>query len=264
MLSEDSLKKLRSAFNLNIYEVKVWTALLSKGVATAGELSDMSNVPRSRSYDVLESLEKKGFIIMKLGRPIRYLAVEPQEIIKRVKKGLKERSEQEIQSVEKVQTTDVFSELSLLYKQGIEHIDPSTIAGCFRGRNNTYDHILSLAGNASKEILIATTADGLVRKLEYMKAGFKKLHNNNVDIKIAAPLKTESAKQAAKELAEFATIKDLDLNSRFVLIDNKDLIFMISHDKEVHESEDTGIWVNTPFFAATLKSFFNTLWNNKK
>src|SRR3989338_9093586 len=97
-----------------------------------------------------------------------------------------------------------------------------------------------------------------------MKTGFKKLHNNNIDIKIAAPLKTEAAKQAAKELAEFATIKDLDLNSRFVLIDNKDLIFMVNNDKEVHETADTGIWVNTPFFAATLKSFFNNLWNSKK
>ena len=45
VVNDDLLKKLRSAFSLNIYEVKVWTSLLSKGVATAGELSDMSNVP---------------------------------------------------------------------------------------------------------------------------------------------------------------------------------------------------------------------------
>ena len=56
---------------LNLYEVKIWTALLSRGVSTAGELSDIANVPRSRTYDVLESLEKKGFIIMKLGKPIK-------------------------------------------------------------------------------------------------------------------------------------------------------------------------------------------------
>ena len=58
------LNKLRD-FGLNSYEVKIWTALLSRGVSTAGELSDIANVPRSRSYDVLESLEKKGFIIIK-------------------------------------------------------------------------------------------------------------------------------------------------------------------------------------------------------
>jgi len=63
------LSRLRKIFDLNLYEVKVWTSLLSRGVSTAGELSSISDVPRSRTYDILESLEKKGFIIMKLGKP---------------------------------------------------------------------------------------------------------------------------------------------------------------------------------------------------
>ena len=67
-------------------EAKVWTALLSRGVSTAGELAEISDVPRSRTYDVLESLEKKGFISLKTGKPIKYLAVEPREVVDRVKK----------------------------------------------------------------------------------------------------------------------------------------------------------------------------------
>ena len=63
IVKEEFLSKLRLYFSLNLYEVKIWTALLSRGVSTAGELSDIANVPRSRSYDVLESLEKKGFTI---------------------------------------------------------------------------------------------------------------------------------------------------------------------------------------------------------
>jgi len=80
IVKEDFLNKIRSLFSLNLYEARIWTALLSRGVSTAGELSDIGNVPRSRAYDVLESLEKKGFIIMKLGKPIKYLAVEPKEV----------------------------------------------------------------------------------------------------------------------------------------------------------------------------------------
>ena len=59
IVKDEFLGKLRRYFALNLYEVKIWTALLSRGVSTAGELSDIANVPRSRSYDVLESLEKK-------------------------------------------------------------------------------------------------------------------------------------------------------------------------------------------------------------
>ncbi|HLC86630.1 MAG TPA: helix-turn-helix domain-containing protein [Candidatus Nanoarchaeia archaeon] len=258
IVREDLLKKLRSTFNLNIYEVKIWTALLSKGSATAGELSDMSNVPRSRSYDILESLEKKGFIIMKLGRPIKYLAVPPQEIIKRVKKSLQEKAEEEVKLLEDVQNTDVFQELSLLFKHGIESIDPSSIAGSFKGRKNVYNHIANLMSNAKKEVIIVTTADGIVRKAEYMKSTLRKLKNNKINIKIAASLKTEEAKKAAEELKQYADVIDLDLNARFVIVDNKEIVFMVG-DK-VHENADVGIWATTPFFANALKSMLDKVW----
>ena len=39
IVKEEFLKKLKMAFDLNEYEVKIWTSLLSKGVAAAGELS---------------------------------------------------------------------------------------------------------------------------------------------------------------------------------------------------------------------------------
>ena len=51
MLSEKKLETLRSIFNLNLYEVKIWTALLARGKAAAGELSETATVPRSRTYD---------------------------------------------------------------------------------------------------------------------------------------------------------------------------------------------------------------------
>ncbi len=111
MIVEDAfLKKLRSAFNLNIYEAKIWTALLSKGVASAGELADISNVPRSRSYDVLESLEKRGFIVMKLGKPIKYLAVKPEDIFSREKKRILGEAESQVVQLGTIEKTDLFRE----------------------------------------------------------------------------------------------------------------------------------------------------------
>ncbi|MBM3304269.1 MAG: TrmB family transcriptional regulator, partial [Candidatus Aenigmarchaeota archaeon] len=56
----ESLDALKS-IGLNLYERKIFVALLAKGVATAAEVSEIASVPRSRSYDVLESLADKGF-----------------------------------------------------------------------------------------------------------------------------------------------------------------------------------------------------------
>ena len=57
IVKDEFLSRLRKIFDLNLYEVKVWTALLSRGTSTAGELSNISDVPRSRTYDILESLD---------------------------------------------------------------------------------------------------------------------------------------------------------------------------------------------------------------
>ena len=174
MIVDDAfLKKLRAAFDLNIYEVKIWTALLSRGVASAGELSDISNVPRSRSYDVLESLEKKGFIIMKLGKPIKYIAIKPEEILKRIKKNLKSNTEKQIEGLNQIKENHVFKEIELLYKQGIEHVDPTRLSGAIRGRENVYSHIESMLSGAKESVIVFTSADGFIRKVNAFRSQFK-------------------------------------------------------------------------------------------
>ena len=133
IVREDFLAKLRRYFGLNLYEVKIWTALLSRGVSTAGELSDIANVPRSRSYDVLESLEKKGFIVMKLGKPIKYIAVPPEEVVERVKKNMKKEAEESVTRLENLKGTDVIHELKSLHTQGVELVEPTDLSGSLRG-----------------------------------------------------------------------------------------------------------------------------------
>ena len=109
IMQKEFIEKLK-IFGLNSYEAKIWVALLSRGVSSAGELSDISNVPRSRSYDVLESLEKKGFIIMKIGKPIKYIAVPPNEVLERVKGKIQEDAESQARNLENLRESEVLGE----------------------------------------------------------------------------------------------------------------------------------------------------------
>ena len=263
IVQDNFLKKLRSAFNLNIYEVRIWTALLSRGIATAGELSDISNVPRSRTYDVLESLEKKGFVIMKLGKPIRYIAVEPKEIIKRVRKSIENKLNKELESVEHVRNTNLFKEIELLYKNGIDHVEPSSLSGSIMGRDNVYDHMESMMNKAKKSVIISTSAEGFTRKMKLFDKLFKTLTNNGVKININTPLNDE-VKNFVKENGKIKVKNLKELNARFVVVDGKEVLFMVADDKNLHESADVGIWVDTPFFASALEKLFNLNWNKEK
>ena len=263
IVKEEFLSKLRRIFSLNLYEVKVWAALLSRGVATAGELSDIANVPRSRSYDVLESLEKKGYVIMKLGKPIKYIAVAPQEVLERVKKNLREEATERVKRLEDLKSTDVITELNSLHTQGIELVEPSELSGSLKGRHNLYNHLELAIKNAQKSVTIMTTPQGFMRKVEGLKPVFEKLKKKGVRIRIAAPL-TKETKQAFTEVLPYAEVRHTDSKARFCIVDGKELVFMIMDDKEVHPTYDVGIWVNTPYFAQALENLFEANWKSMK
>src|SRR3989338_5267406 len=131
IMQKDFLNKLKD-FGLNTYESKLWTALLSRGVSTAGELSDISNVPRSRSYDVLESLQRKGLIIMKLGKPIKYIAVPPDEVLERIKKKIRKDSEKQLQLINELKSGEILKELNSLHTIGIDLIEPHEMSGSLK------------------------------------------------------------------------------------------------------------------------------------
>ncbi|MBW3004205.1 hypothetical protein KY310_00020 [Candidatus Woesearchaeota archaeon] len=263
IVKEEFLSKLRRYFSLNLYEVKIWASLLSRGVATAGELSDIANVPRSRSYDVLESLEKKGFVIMKLGKPIKYIAVPPSEVIERVKKNMHEDALMKVKRLEDLKNTDVLGELQSLHKQGIEVIEPTDLSGSIKGRHNLYNHLELTIKNAQKSVTILTTSQGLMRKVEGLKPVFEKLKKKGVKIKIAAPL-TRETKKTVSEIGSVADVRNTDSKARFCIVDGKEIVFMVLDDKEVHPTYDVGIWVNSPFFAKAMESLFDTAWKTMK
>ncbi len=257
LVQTDFLNKLKD-LGINSYEAKIWTALLSRGVSTAGELSDISNVPRSRSYDVLESLEKKGFIVMKIGKPIKYIAVPPREVLERVKKNVKEEADRSVKMLDDIRNTDILNDLTKLHEQGVEMVEPSDITGAVKGRDNLYNQLTMMIKEAEKSIILVTSEEGLKRKTEFLLKHLKRAKDRGVEIKICAPKKDAKAFDALKEVAE---IKDLELKGRFCIVDNSSVLFMMAHDDDVHPSYDVGIWLNTPFFSQTLTQLFNLSWN---
>lgn len=252
IVEREFLNKLRD-FGLNTYEAKLWTALLSRGVSTAGELSDIANVPRSRSYDVLESLEKKGFIISKVGKPIRYIAVPPEEVIDRVKKKIEDDSKKRVELINQIHSSELINELNVLHTQGSDLVEPTDLTGSIKGRESLYDHIRSRIKKAEKSVMIVTSGEGLVRKFEALKTVLINAKQRGVKIRIVAPAKDDDKLKGLSKLAE---LKKIDAKARLCIIDGKEITFMLSDDSKVHPSSDIGIWINSEFFANSIEKRF--------
>jgi sugar-specific transcriptional regulator TrmB len=260
IVKEEFLSRLRKIFDLNLYEVRVWTALLSRGVSTAGELSSISDVPRSRTYDILESLEKKGFIMMKLGKPIKFVALKPEEVVERVKKNLVRDAQDKSKRLEQLKGDDVLSELTTLFTTGVKFVEPTDLSGSLRGRQNIYNHLDMMVRDAEKSVTIVTTAEGLNRKLEALMPSLEKARKRGVLVRIAAPVNAENTK-IAKDLSKVAEVRNVTgLKARFTIIDSNQVMFMLLDDEKIHPSYDVGVWINTEFFAKTLEQMFELAW----
>ncbi len=264
IVKEEFLSRLRKIFDLNLYEVRVWTALLSRGVSTAGELSNISEVPRSRTYDILETLEKKGFIVMKLGKPIKFVALKPEEVIERVKKNLIKTAEEKSKRLEKLKGEEILEELSDLFTQGIKFVEPSDLSGSVKGRQNVYNHLDMMIREAEKTITIVTTASGLNRKLEHLMPSFEKAKKRGIIIRIATQI-DENNKHIVKELSKVAEIKHMPkMRGRFAIVDGSQLLFMVLDDAEIHPNYDVAIWLSTEFLANTIEQLFEIAWKGFK
>ncbi|MFA5141404.1 MAG: helix-turn-helix domain-containing protein [Candidatus Woesearchaeota archaeon] len=261
IVKKEFLTKLKD-FGLNGYEAKIWCALLSRGVSTAGELSDITAVPRSRSYDVLESLERKGFIITKLGKPLKYLAVPPSEVIERVKKNMKEEAERSIKLLDDAKESDLLTELGMLHSQGIESFDPEEMTAHIKSRNSIHSHADKMISKAQNDIVIACSANGLLDKFKTIGDSLKAAKKRGVSIKIILSDYDKSNSDKFNELKAIADIKHTPQNKhRFVIADDKEALLMLKEDSKIHPLYDTALWINAPFVISSLNSLVNGSWD---
>ena len=244
------LQELRKHFRLNIYEVKIWTALLSRGIASAGELADISGVPRSRCYDVLESLEKKGFIIMKIGKPIKYLAVHPEAILERVKKNITDESDEIAAQIENIKDTEEFKELELLHKSGIRHVDISSISKSIVGRTAINRFVKDMIIKAKSRIIVVTTQDNVERVAKLLKGFMPGFAKKSIKASLYSPYN----KNVAKKLQNIEQV-EFNANSTFISLDNREIMFLVSN-QNVAPDYEVAIWLDSPFFVNAVNVLF--------
>lgn len=253
------VKKIKEYFDLNIYETKVWLALLSKGVSSAGEIAEMSGVPRSRTYDVLESLEKRGFAIEKLGKPVKYLAVKPSVVLEKIKNNTMKDAEEKLDVLSKLKDTKEYEELQSLHTTGMEPIKNHELSTSIKGRTNLYSQIKDTMDSAEDSLYLASSAFELNSKQKMFSDSFELLKKRNVDIKVIVSDDEIEAKKLSKKFG--VTIKARKINARFLLSDKKELIFTLKPNTS-HEDYDYGFWINSEYFTNSLAYLFELAWKD--
>ena len=223
-MEDTETTKKTKLFGLNSYEARIWTSLLSKGTSTAGELSDIANVPRSRSYDVLESLEKKGFVVLKPGKPIRYLTIPPKEVLERVKQKISKDTEKHILEMKGEGFNDLINTFQKLYDQNSN--SPENMVVILKGRKNINKHLDFLFKGTKKEILFS--------------------------------IERETDKQPETSNKTGISTKSPNVGARVCVIDGENSIIFPTRKTQIHPDYDLGIWIMDNQISKFLKQLLTS------
>lgn len=248
IVSNDMVSKVKRAFNLNMYESRLWLALLTKGVSSAGELSELANVPRSRAYDVLESLEAKGVVAVKReSRPLKYLAIPLDKAVENSKTYAKKVANQKKTKLEELKTHDMTEQLTELFNKGASMNEKTEHTGILRGRENVMHHTNLMINSAKKDVHIIASPGEAAFIMDHHYEAIKSAKSRGVNVTIGTTGKMP------KELQASSNVKKSSINSRMVIKDDNEVLLMLFPHKEMHEMYDAGVWVTSPYFGAAMK-----------
>ncbi|MEM4368989.1 MAG: TrmB family transcriptional regulator sugar-binding domain-containing protein, partial [Candidatus Woesearchaeota archaeon] len=207
---------------------------------------------RSRSYDVLESLEKKGFIIMKLGKPIKYIAVPPSEVIERMKEKIAEEAKRKAVFLEKIKNDAILEKLELLHNNGMAKVNKQDLIGSIKGKQNIYHHIRLIIKSAKKSILITASKTTLLEIILSLKGALEKARANGAHTLIIAPDKKLSTD--IRKLLPFVKVKACKHNSdvAFIVVDKKDVLLTAFGDSTL-PANSYAIWASNESFAKGIE-----------
>ncbi len=112
--------ELLQQIGLNKYEAEAYYTLLSDGPLTGYELGKRSQVPLSRSYEILERLAQKGLALVQPGDPPRYSACEPQQFLGQVRSTMSATLDDLASALASLSRPDTSAEFWVL--RGQQHI----------------------------------------------------------------------------------------------------------------------------------------------
>lgn len=253
MSISDKTRKALDKIGLTGYEIKTFSALLKSEGLIASDLSQKSGVPYSKIYEVLGTLEEKGWIGSDDSRPTKYFAKSPATGLETTKQKMEDDFTQN-KSV-------ILNELVPLYeKSGIsEKPDIWVLSGAI----NIAAKILDMVESCRTEVMVALPEAGqeLIRQA---LPKLRSLHDRGVSITVLTSDKMD--KEALKAITRMATVKvKKGLFGGGIISDKRYVVILLGPEMGGAQSSDlVAIWADHAGLAGFARQYFEYLLKDSK
>lgn len=238
------LKKI----GLTEYEANAYLLLVEKGALTAKQISYGAQIPYSKVYQTLNSLENKGWIEVTRKRPSKYFPKSPETAIKTAKNVF----ENEWLQTEKT----LIDELTPLYEK-LKTREKYDI-WILRGQLNIISKFKEMAKKCKHEMLIALP---FVRE-DFLVDFYPLLSSFLADeVKVHFMMPKGLNGNVYKMLSKIGEVRCRDkMFGGGAISDSIEVLLLFSDER----GEITAIWSDHPGLAGLAKDYFNYLWKESE
>jgi sugar-specific transcriptional regulator TrmB len=146
-----TIERVGDRFNLGEYEIDAYLAVLEHGQLTASEIADRTDIPQPRVYDTVRSLSDRGLVELRESRPMKIVAVDPDEAFDDVQTSLE----------------DLVSELGARYTAPARETEAVSLV---KSRSTILRYVEEIIEAAEYELVLSVTPDLLRRFREDLSA----------------------------------------------------------------------------------------------
>ena len=238
---------------LTEYESKAYVTLSNLVIAKADEISKQSDVPRSKIYSVLDSLEEKKLIIIEKGRPLKYQIIPPNE-------SLKIKKDELIRDFEYLE-----KHMQEVYDQKLDTVNTpiTTIEDPSKIIQKEYNII-----DRTKKVLFIRLGFIIPSEIDNFRKTLKKLVKRGVSVKILANKECTIDNEVISMEELLKDIKDVKFvklpAAQLFIRDNKEmiLIFAENSSKSLSNARMVAMWNSYSIIVSNYAMSFNKQWSN--
>ncbi len=247
-MSSAELSAFLEELGLTEYEAKALTSLFRLKEAEAPQISRNSQVPKTRVYDVLERLTKKGLIIEVSGRPKKYKSLETEKAFDLLLDDMKSR-------VRKLE------EKSVVLKNSIVAQPLGTEFEKVLKVKEKADFAKILVQEIESAKISIHGFSNMLSENTFLADAMQKAADKNIGIRLlSGPMKKGAGDFTKKGIELRETSHSLEA----FIVDGKKVILSISDLSQEKPGYHFTIWPNNLHMASALTHYFEKLWEEAK